>query len=172
MPPEGHGATTPEAGATRAGQFKIILMKSSLRLLLLSATLAFATHGFAAERWSSDELAVRMGVHAWFSLWTRPAATASDPKVRSLYATQPIASLPAAVQTATQAGALPSAMQKNDRVTVAIEGDRAVSTVDLVSQKAVLIWERRAGLWRIAQETITPASDAAGKVALSEPTRK
>ena len=147
-------------------------MKLSFRLLLLSASLAFATHGFAADRWSSDELAVRMGVNAWFSLWARPAATASDPNAKSLYATQPSPSLPAAVQTASQAATLPSAMQQNDRIAVALQGNRAITTVDLASQKAVLTWERRSGLWRIVQETFTPASDAAGKVALSEPARK
>ena len=144
-------------------------MKLSLRASLLALALAVATPVFAADRWSSDEVAVRMGVNAWLSLWARPAATAGDPNVKTLYATQPSASLPATVQTASQAGALPSAMLPSDRVTVAMQGDRAVTTFDLDQKKIALTWERRVGLWRIVQEAITPASE---RVALSESARK
>jgi hypothetical protein len=145
-------------------------MKSSLRLLLLSAMFAFAAHGVAADRWSSDEVAVRMGVNAWLSLWTRPLAASSEPGVRSLYATQPSPALAAAVQTASQTGALPSAMHQNDRVAVAMHGNRAITTVELATRKVALTWERRSGLWRIVEESIAP--DATERIALSEPARK
>lgn len=149
-------------------------MKSFLKVFVLVATLAGTNLTFAADRWSSDEMAVRMGVNSWLSLWTRSGAAPGALELKGLYAISPSASLPAVVQTAQQAGSLPSAVSQPERVAVRMDGERAVTTFDLDPQQrgtqVVLTWERRAGLWRIVQETIPAA--AAERVALSEPTRK
>ncbi len=160
-------------------------MKLSLRPFFLIASLAAIAQLSAADRWSSDETAVRMGLNAWFSIWTRPGATAGDPEVKTLYATPPSASLPAVVQTASRAGALPSAMSQPERFAVTMQGDRAISSFTLAPQKSaggealadpaaqvVLTWERRSGMWQIVRETITPESEPREQVALSEPVRK
>lgn len=146
-------------------------MKSSLRLLILAAALTLTTHGFAAERWSTDEIAIRMGVNSWLALWSRPAVAMNDRQVKDLYATQPSAALPALVQTASKAGGLPSAMNQPERIAVNVQGDRATTTFDLAAPRGgsiVLTWERRAGLWRIVQETLPAISSTSGQVALSE----
>jgi hypothetical protein len=149
-------------------------MKSLLKVFVLAATLATSSLSFAADRWSSDEMAVRMGVNSWLTLWMRSGSAPGALELKSLYATSPSASLPAAVQAAGQSGSLPSAVGQPERVAVRMEGERAVATFDLDPQQrgsqVVLTWERRAGLWRIVQETMPAIS--AERVALSEPVRK
>jgi hypothetical protein len=148
-------------------------MKLSLRTFLLVAVLATAGHLSAAERWSSDETAVRMGVNAWVSLWTRPdVGTAAV--VKTLYATPPSALLPDLLEAAS---GKPNAMNQSDKIAVDMQADRAVVKFQLPSAGAagsqvVLTWERRSGLWRIVQEVITPAPAAAKRVALSESAQK
>jgi hypothetical protein len=149
-------------------------MKLLLQAFIVVATFAATSLTFAADRWSSDEMAVRMGVNSWLALWTRPGAAPGDLQLKSLYATRPSMSLPTVVQAAGQAGSLPSAVGQPERVAVRMEGERAVTTFDLDPQQrstqVVLTWERRSGLWRIVQETIPTV--AAERVALSEPVRK
>ena len=159
-------------------------MKLSLRLLVLTAALATVTQLSAADRWSTDETAVRMGVQSWLSLWARPTASTGDPEVKGLYATQPDATLPGVVQAAVRAGALPSAMNHPGKFAVSLEGDRAVVTFQLRPQgsasaesagsadsRVVLTWERRSGLWQIVRESIT-TTPAVERVAMSAATGK
>jgi hypothetical protein len=68
-------------------------------------------------------------------------------------------------------------MNQTDNIAVDVQGDRALVTFRLPSSGAagsqvVLTWERRAGLWRIVQEAITPAPGASKRVALSETPQK
>ena len=146
-------------------------MKTSLRLSILAVAFAAVTSVFAADRWSSDEMAVRMGVNSWLTLWTQPTPAADS--VKSLYATRPSDELSAAVKSAPQP--LPSAIGQPGRVAVNMQGDRATTTFNLNPERRTLIvltWERRDGLWRIVQETIISALEPTERVALSEPARK
>jgi putative heme iron utilization protein len=146
-------------------------MKSLLQVFVLVATVAATNLSFAAERWSTDEVAIRMGVNSWLAVWSRPTVAVNDRQVKDLYATQPSATLPALVQKASKTGGLPSAMNQPERIAVNVQGDRATTTFDLAAQRGgsiVLTWERRAGLWRIVQETLPAISSTSGQVALSE----
>lgn len=154
-------------------------MKTSFLHFLFVAAFAATTHLFAAGPGSADEIAVRMGVDAWFALWSQPAETPDAARVRALYAAENGAQIPAAIEAASRAGLIRRRASGPDNLAVTLGGDRAVTAFHLRVQESaasgenrsaqvVLTWERRAGLWQIVHETIQPAP-AAERVALSQP---
>lgn len=137
-------------------------MKMSLRLFTLAAVLAVAPVLSAAERWSTDETAVRMGVRSWLALQAHTNPQTAPAEAKALYVSLPVAVPP------QEAGRLKTSGQP-ENVAVKMQGDHAVATFQLQQPPAqvVLQWERRAGLWKIAQETVTPVSGPSEQVALS-----
>jgi hypothetical protein len=147
-------------------------MKLNFLPLVLIAAIAITSRLSAADRWSTDETAVRMGVSAWFSLWSRPTSIPDAAGVKALYAVKPSAEIPVTLQTASRAGLLDSSQNPPAQFTVTMQGDRAVTTFRLPSAHVMLTWERRAGLWQIVRESITPEAQPLERVALSESARK
>lgn len=135
-------------------------MKMSLRLLLLASVVAATSHLSAAERWSTDETAIRMGIRSWFALQARPVLTGSDAELKALYV-----SLPA------REGPRPTPSGQPENVAVRVEGDRATTTFQLAqsTRQVVLKWERRSGLWKIVEQTVAPTAE---RVALSDASGK
>lgn len=142
-------------------------MKTSLRLSFLATALAVAPHLSAADRWSPDEMAVRMGVRSWLTWQARGNPQTSSTEAKALFV-----SLPAAQALQATTGSVPAVQPEN--VSVQLHGDRAVTSFQLQqpSAQVVLQWERRSGLWKVAQETVKPSPDSAERVALSDSLRK
>jgi hypothetical protein len=142
-------------------------MKFTLRTLLAVALLFVAVRLYGADRWSTDETAIRMGVQTWFSLWENPLAAPDAQSIKNLYAVTPSTQRPSTVPSGRRTPA--------EQVTVEVHGNRGVSTFRLPSQDAALVvltWERRDGLWRIVQETVAGTDSSSERVALSETLRK
>jgi hypothetical protein len=177
----GHAGACPSArrdALPHVPNIRKILLAVAIIAAALSVTVATSR---GADRPSSDEVAVRMGVDAWFALWSQSTATPDAARVRALYAAENGTQLPTAIEAASRTGLIRSGASGPDNLAVTMGGDRAVSAFRLQVQEpsagggnrsaqVVLTWERRAGLWQIVHETIQP-SPAAERVALSQPKR-
>jgi len=146
-------------------------MKRPLLPYAFVALLIFSGSRAAADRPSTDETAIRLGVSAWSAPWknSAPSASAGSNKLfvsRSnlIARTSPTAAWLATFSTWTA--------QPAD-VAVTTHGDEALATFVLhaegtdqagATQKAAaritLTWQRINGLWQIAREQAVPLTSA------------
>jgi len=158
-------------------------MNTRVFLLYLAAALLALSALAHAERPSSDEVALRLGVDAWLNNRAAVAPAAVSASLKMLYR-------PDAVATELLSGAPKTAMgwtayvalwqpffssvssfaakPAND-LKISVQGDRAVTDFSFASQGAYkdgrpltcaaavnLNWTRTEGVWQIAQEELRP----------------
>ena len=159
--------------------------------LLTALFVALAATAFA-DRPSTDELAIRLGVQSWFSARSWSNGKFNFAKLQSIYCPDLEFSEKSAGGTATKRGlSAYTAMMKpiveqvqklaakpGDDVRVTLQGATATTTFSFQPQgtykdgRAVtcsahvtLTWERHNGLWQIAREETVPL----GRVTISRP---
>lgn len=149
--------------------------------LLTAASLSFA------ERPSSDETALQMGVHTWLAGRNAVAGRTDLNRLQPIYSADVEATAGGATLKGwsaylaawqpklveleknhfTRGGDLKLTLEKNTATTafeVRSEGlSRAKQPVGSVAQ-VTLEWERRKGLWVIVRENVVPTNEAAGLV--------
>ncbi len=137
------------------------LITSAFAALLLTATSAFA-----AERPSTDETAIRLGVTAW-STFLKDGASSPDAESLSLFVKGSNLSARTSPTSAWLAASGSRTAQPTD-VAVEVHGDSATVTLTLTADGAAakatarvaLAWQRVNGLWQIAREEVAPVESA------------
>ncbi len=150
--------------------------------LLTALLVAFAASAFA-ERPSTDELAIRLGVQSWFSARSGNNGEFNFAKLQSLYRPDFEFSEKSAGDTETASGfsaytamlqPIVAQVQKldskpSDDLRVALQGATATTTFSFqprgthkngravnCNSRVTLTWKRHNGLWQIAREETTP----------------
>jgi ketosteroid isomerase-like protein len=150
--------------------------------ILAAVFVALSATAFA-ERPSSDELAIRLGVREWFSARSSSTGQFNFSKLQAIYRPDLEFTDPATGKSMTTRGlvaytailqSLVEQVQKfeakpGDDVSVALNGSNATSSFTFRPQsiykdgravtcgaRVSLTWERHDGLWQIAREEIAP----------------
>jgi len=154
-----------------------------MRKHILAAVFIALSAAALAERPSTDELAIRLGVQAWFSARSSRNGQFDFTRLPAIYRPDLEFTDPATGKAATARGldaytanlrSLFEQVQKfaarpGDDVSVALDGSSATSTFTFRPQgtykdgraitcgaRVSLTWERRDGLWQIAREHSAP----------------
>lgn len=146
-------------------------MNSYLSKLILAAVLAVAPAVHSAERFSSDETAIRMGVEAWLNAWSTNMERPDSRYLPSLYSADLRVSKTVPPKPAVLAQFDRWTAKRADDLALALQSGRATTTftftpegVDKSGQplrvraQVILVWERRDGLWQIARQDTTAAT--------------
>ncbi len=150
--------------------------------ILAAVFIALSATAFA-ERPSSDELAVRLGVRNWFLLHSTNTDQFGVNQLKAIYRPDVEFTDPAGGASAQGQGLLAYAAlwqplaqnvhkltaKFNDEMEVSVQGTKAVTTFTFRPEgiykdgrpltchtRVSLTWERRDGTWKIAREELTP----------------
>lgn len=141
-------------------------MSRRLIISALAALLLAAANASAAERPSTDETAIRLGVTAW-SAFLKDGTSSPEAESLSLFVKGSNLSARTSPTSAWLAASGSRTAQPTD-VAVDVRGDTATVTLTLITEGAAakatarvaLAWQRVNGLWQIAREEVAPLEAA------------